>query len=297
MPFVPHHPRWHAEKSLCIPGTVPEPGWEIVTTVRVCGCPHLCISKCPALRLNVFPREIPIENRNQNYELKEKYLFEFFFQWTAFLAILVYFLGGWSIAEMCLFPTDIIFLWIMHEVAHILGHLAYNIKPTRGNVGWGGERSSGYHPTWGSITQRSPGNTRWCVRVSQRRVASLLWIDCHPCIPLILEDEWARSSLLHADQLLLVNHGTAELKTGQKVKRTSEPALQLVAAGDELLCWFQRPGNRRPEVFRLPPPSGGQLQGPGCQPWREGFSSHYHTYLLHSSACWLKSGLYRKTAP
>lgn len=99
-------------------------------------------------------------------------------------------------------------------MVHITGHVAHNIKATRGNMGWGRGRNSGYHPR----------GDRWCVRVSQKRVFSLLRIDCHPCAPLILEVKGVRSSVLKADQSLLMNHGIAELKTGQKIKRTAEPA-------------------------------------------------------------------------
>ena len=67
------YPMWHIEKRLLVERMVPEAGWEIVKTMKTCGFPHLCASKCPALGLNVFPREIPIENRNQNYEVKNTY--------------------------------------------------------------------------------------------------------------------------------------------------------------------------------------------------------------------------------
>lgn len=60
---------------------VPELGWETVITMKsYVGVLTSAISKCPALGFNIFPHEIPIANRNQNYEPKEKYLFKFFFR-------------------------------------------------------------------------------------------------------------------------------------------------------------------------------------------------------------------------
>lgn len=100
--------------------------------------------------------------------------------------------------------------------------------------------------------------------------------DRHPYIPLILDVEWAKSSVLKAEQILRINHGSAELRARQKVKKVSESALWLVAGGG-LLCWFGRPGNWGPEIFRHPllirrsAPVGND-------------SLHYHTNLNIKSA-------------
>lgn len=120
---------------------------------RYVGVLAYVVSKCPALRLNVFPHEIPNENRNQNYELKEKYLFEFSFRWTAFLAILVYFLGDWSIANSCVsFPQTPNFFEQYMEW-HTLQGIYRTTSKTWEETWVGGEgRSNGYHPTGGSIS-------------------------------------------------------------------------------------------------------------------------------------------------
>lgn len=143
------------------------------------------VSKCPALGLNIFPHENPIKNRNQNYELKEKYLFEFFFRWTAFLAILVHFLGGWCIANR------IAFLSHRH---HISSNNPWNDSHLRTldtqhqshwrKHGLGRGKKQGYHPTWGPLSQRPPGSIRWCVTVSwksERLFSPAYWLpSLHP---------------------------------------------------------------------------------------------------------------------
>lgn len=142
------------------------------------------VSKCPALRLNVFPHENPIKNRNQNYELQEKDLFEFFFRWTAFLAILVHFLGGWSIANR------IVFLSHRHHISlnNTWNGMHCRAFNTQHQSHWrehrlGRRKRQGYHPTRDSISQRSSGGIRWYVRVSWRRerLFSPYWLpSLHP---------------------------------------------------------------------------------------------------------------------
>lgn len=156
-----------------------------------------------------------------------------------------------ELTEWGFFPTDITFLRIVHGTAQITWHLAPSIKATRGNVqGWEWERSSGYQPTWGSITQRSPGNLRWCVRVSQRKVFSLLHIGCQPCSPLILEVKWARPlrRKLIDYYWRITELQCWELAIGRKVERRPEPALWAAAAAGHgllTLIWGTRPQGSR----------------------------------------------------
>lgn len=72
-------------KSLCIHSLVPEPGWGLWWQWRAMWVSRAsAISKCPALGWNIFPHEIPLQTETGTMNPKEKYLFEFFFRWTAF---------------------------------------------------------------------------------------------------------------------------------------------------------------------------------------------------------------------
>lgn len=87
VPLVLYHVGCHMtcrkESLHTRPGAWTQAG-KLMTVKSYVGVRASAISKCPALGWNIFPHEIPTANRNRNYEPKEKYLFEFFFRWTAF---------------------------------------------------------------------------------------------------------------------------------------------------------------------------------------------------------------------
>ena len=166
--------------------------------------------------------------------------------------------------ESCFFPTDIVFLRTIHEMVHSTGHSAHDIEGARGTVCEGEGRSSRYHPMWGTITQRPPGkNVRWYVRVSERKVFSLLHIDGHPCTHWFwkFSEQDPQCWQLIRDYWRIMELLCWELDI--RLKRTSEPALQLAASGEGLVCWFWRPGNWGPEVFRRPPLGQSSVPGTG----------------------------------